>query len=44
MDEVELVNCPVCGVKTIPAHEELEYEDKLCDACYTKAHNDSAGE
>ena len=40
MEEVELVNCPVCGVKTIPDHEELEDEDKLCDECYAKANNE----
>ena len=26
MAEAELVRCPVCGIKTIPDHEELEYE------------------
>ena len=44
MAEAELEHCPVCGVETIPAHDELEYEDKLCDACYAKANSESAGE
>ena len=37
MTEIEYVNCPECGIQTIPDHEELEYEDKLCDACYEKS-------
>lgn len=41
MSEVELVHCPECGIKTIPDHEELEREDKLCDACYEKSSNKS---
>ena len=41
MTEVEYEHCPVCGVKTIPAHEELEFEDKLCDECYAKANSES---
>ena len=39
MTEAELVCCPVCGVKTVPEHEELELEDKLCDECYAKVNN-----
>ena len=41
MAEAEKVNCPVCGVKTIPDHEELEFEDKLCDECYAKMNSES---
>ena len=41
MDEDNLVDCPACGVKTIPDDPELEYEDKLCDACYAKANSES---
>lgn len=41
MAEAELVLYPVCGVKKIPDHEELEYEDKLCDECYAKANSES---
>ena len=40
MSEVEYVHCPECGVKTIPDHEELEYEDKLCDECYAKVNSE----
>lgn len=42
MAEAELVHCPVCGIKTIPDHEELELEleDKLCDECYAKANSE----
>ena len=39
MSEDNLLQCPECGVKTIPEHDELEYEDKLCDACYEKHNN-----
>ena len=41
MAEAELVNCPVCGVKTIPDDKELEFEDKLCDKCYAEANSES---
>ena len=41
MAEAELVHCPVCDVKTIPYHEELEFEDKLCDECYAKMNSES---
>jgi len=41
MTETEFAHCPVCGVKTIPEHEELEFEDKLCDECYAKANSES---
>ena len=41
MDKQEYVHCPVCGVKTILEHEELEFEDKLCDECYAKMNSES---
>ena len=41
MAEAELVHCPVCGIKTIPDDEELEFEDKLCDECYAKYNSES---
>ena len=40
MDEQEYVHCPACGIKTIPDHEELEFEDKVCDECYAKVNSE----
>ena len=40
MAEAELVRCPVYGINTIPDHQELEFEDKLCGECYEKSNSE----
>jgi len=32
----ERAKCPSCGIPTVPNHEDLDYEDMLCDVCYEK--------
>ena len=38
----ELAKCPKCGIKTIPDHESLTFEEMLCDTCFDKNSNEGA--
>lgn len=28
--------CPDCGIPTVPDHQELTHEARLCEACYLR--------
>jgi NMD protein affecting ribosome stability and mRNA decay len=28
--------CPDCGIPTVPDHEGLTYEERLCESCYLR--------
>lgn len=36
--------CPDCGIPTVPDHQELTHEARLCEACYLRWSEEDAPE